>query len=56
MRVERVAIIFIAVFLALDTVAGTHIHAMKKQRPREQNRKKNPLLYCSLEFLESAEP
>ena len=34
MRVEIVAIIFIAVFLAVDTVAGTHLHAIK--RPTEQ--------------------
>ena len=34
MRAEMVAIIFIAVFLALDTVAGTHLHAI--ERPTEQ--------------------
>lgn len=34
MKVETVAIIFIAVFLALDTEAGTHLHAVK--RPTEQ--------------------
>lgn len=51
MKVEMVAIIFIAVFLALDTEA---VHAIK--RPTEQIKKKSftSLKYCSSEVF--AEP